>query len=184
MRLVRNRFELRPNRIAGHDRTLSEIRGSTRIGDGSEVHPSPQHAVGKAGDGVLLHDDSRISVQNRRAQHGKRRIAADTDHDCRTKFLQYFLCPQDAFHRCRKVSKPRTPPDTFHASRRQTAQRKPFLRHQPGFDSLLCANKKNFGILASALDFARYRDPRKEMSACSTACNDCSHSSQIRGNRN
>ena len=148
MRLVGNRFELRPNRIAGHDRTIAEIRGSPRIRDGGKIHPAPENAIGKSGDGVLLHDDSRISAQDRRAHHGKRRIATHADHDSRTEIPSVFSLP-------RKCPSPLPPCfEAAHSTRHLSCfpqadmrKRKSFLRHQPRFDSLLCADKKNFGIL-------------------------------------
>src|SRR5207245_3726649 len=80
MRLLLNGFEFRANRIAGDDSTVAEIRLRARIGDGSKVDPFAERAVGESGNRILFHDDARIRAKDRRAEHRKGCIPADTDH--------------------------------------------------------------------------------------------------------
>src|SRR5207247_2118562 len=54
MRLRRNGFEFRANRIAGDDPTVAEIRLRARIGDGSKVDPFAERTVGESGNPTLF----------------------------------------------------------------------------------------------------------------------------------
>src|SRR5439155_780586 len=116
MRLRWNGFEFPPNRIAGDDRTVAEIRLRARIGDGSKVDPFAERAVGESGNGILFHDDARIRAKNRRAEHPKGCITANTDHRIRVVLARNLHGFKNAaevtarFRTCRTTPTPLMPP--------------------------------------------------------------------------
>ena len=180
VRFWADRLELRAYRISGNNGSASEVRARLRIGDRRVGDPSSQHSVGKTGNGVLFHDHFRITLQDGSSQHRKGCISSDAHDNRRPELVQYPHRTHNALHRGRHIPHAAKPTHAFDASCRKRSQSKALLRHQPGLNPLFCAYEEDFAASMSSLDFARNRNPRKQMPTCAAACDDHAHECQIR----
>ena len=180
VRLRRNGFEFRANRIAGDDPTVAEIRLRARIGDGSKVDPFAERAVGESGNRILFHDDARIRAKNRRAEHRKRCIPANTDHCIRLVLPKNLPGFENGGDDTAQIPNLPRGADALDASYGQCLQVESFLRDDPCFNSLLGSDKQYRRGGIAPLDFSGHGNARKQMPSGPAARYDHPHESQIR----